>query len=277
MRKNVLGQYPSELENQERGDELELLPIPESAISRKEFTPTPKSRPPAGKILPIPKRAGESLIKKELVIPRRAEPKEDDVLTNLRQIARELPRDKNVKRVFMQSLNIILQKNADRDRRGNYILSGNERRYGLKQFILDSLINDELELVNSILKFFGLKYEDIVTFLFDFPRYAMNESLIFNFFINAPQDIDWFGLLEVPMDELYSNWVIKDKLQMMTILLSSAVAVGNDFLAETLVEIWNSWKEGIQEEIDEMEEDEDVETKDELINMVEVIDIRSIR
>jgi hypothetical protein len=61
----------------------------------------------------------------------------------------------------------------------------------------------------------------------------------------------------------------------MIILLSSAVAVGNDLIIEVLTETFNNWREGIQEEIDEIEDDFD--EKDKLIDLVEIIDTLSIR
>ena len=135
------------------------------------------------------------------------------------------------------------------------------------------MINDELDLVMKILKFFKLKYIDIAEFLFDFPKYAMDESLLFNYFINGDQNVDWLELENI-MEDVYSNWVIKDKLNLMILLLNSAIAVGNDFISEILISIFQSWRDGVQEEIEELD---DYEEKDKLIDLVEVLDVLSIR
>lgn len=251
-RKSYLGELPSELEQK-----LELLPIP-----KEKLLPIPKTR-----LSPVPKGALSP-------IPNRIKPEEKNILTDLKAIARELHRDAKVKKVVIDSLSTILEKNAIYDKKSNsYVLSGSKNKYGIKQFILDLLINNELDLIMKILRFFKLKYIDIAEFLFDFPKYATNENLIFNYFINADPDTDWV-LLENILENVYSNWVVDDKLNLMILLLNSAVAVGNEFISEILISIFQSWREGIQEEIDEIE---DFEEKDAIINQVEILDTLSIR
>ena len=274
-RKNYLGQLPSELEQKLESkaeskaeskllpkSKAELLPIPKSAL-----LPVPRSTQRLG-LLPIPKSALSS--------GRRVGPvskKSDDILTNLRMIAREIPKDDKVRKVVTDTLSIILQKNADY--KGNkFIISGSKNKYGIKQFVFDLLINEEIDLVMRILEFFGLKYIDIAELLFDFPTYANNESLMINYFINAPPETDW-TLLDDILQSVYENWIIEDKLKLIILLTTSAIAVGNDFLIEILVEIFNNWRDGIQEEIDEIEDD--YEQKDRLIDLVEIIDTLSIR
>jgi hypothetical protein len=269
-RKRYLGELPLELEKKlESKAELkkELLPIPKSS-TKKELLPIPKSSTKLG-LLPIPKGALSSISRK--ITPVKSE--EENILTNLKMIARELHRDEGVKKVVINTLSTILQKNADYDGK-SYIITGDKNKYGIKQFILDLLINNEIDLVMKILKFFKLKYIDIAEFLFDFPKYATNESLIINYFINAPPNTDWLEL-ETALEIVYSDWIIEDKLKLMIILLSSAVAVGNDLIIEVLTETFNNWREGIQEEIDEIEDDFD--EKDKLIDLVEIIDTLSIR
>ena len=103
-RRNVLGELP-ELPTKKEIllPKKELLPIPESIISKK-LLPIPRS-------LPVPARRKET----------------DDILTNLRMLARELHRDEKTKRVVIDTLPIILEKNADR--KGNkLVLSGSRNR-----------------------------------------------------------------------------------------------------------------------------------------------------
>jgi len=281
-RKNYLGQLPPDFTKE----------IKTSPVSHVE-----SNKPPKGELLPIPKKALLSIPKKALLpIPKKSllpvteksllpipkdisldikenDESKDDLLLNLKMIAKEIPKNKNVKKVVLDSLNIILQKNANYDGK-KYTLSGSKNKYGIKQFIFDLLIDDELDIVMKILDFFGVKYIDIFRYILDFPKYAMNETLIINYFINAPVDTDWLEIGDL-LEDLYSNWIIEDKLKMMTILLSSSIAVGNDFLSEILIDEWANWKNGIQDEIDETEED--IEMKDKLIDMVEILDTLSIR
>jgi hypothetical protein len=68
---------------------------------------------------------------------------------------------------------------------------------------------------------------------------------------------------------------MKDKIKLLILLTTSAIAVGNDLIISVLAEVWTSWREGIQEEIDEIEDD--YEQKDKLIDLVEILDTLSIR
>lgn len=291
-RKNYLGQLPLELESQ-------ILPIPKTNLLNPELLPIPKrdltrisetklltsdKRSVVGSksLLPIPKRdllpipsEKRSVEGTKSLLPISSiKKKEDDLLMNLKMIAKEIPKDKKVKKVVMDSLNIILQKNSDYDGE-SYTMSGTEKRYGTKQFVFDLLINEEIDLVTNILDFYGLQYIDILKFLFDFKKYITNESLIINYFINAPPNTNWLEL-EDSLEEVYSNWLIKEKLNLLTILLTSSIAVGNEFLTEFLIGIFNSWRESFEEEIDDIDDD-DMEEKDQLINMVEILDTLSIR
>lgn len=266
-RKSYLGKLPSELEIKL---ESKLLPVPKSttkSVSTQKLglLPIPKSRLSSGsELLPIPKQG----------LPSRTSKKSENEnpLMNLKIIAREIPRDAGVKKVVLDSLSIILQKNADY-KNNRYLISGTRNKYGIKQFVLDLMINNEVDLVMKILDFFGLQYIDIADFLFDFPSYATNESLIINYFINAPPETDWFVLNDI-LQDVYGDWVIKDKINLLIILLSSAVAVGNELLTEILVEVGRNWKDGLQGEIDEID---DIEEKDEIIDLVETLDTLSIR
>jgi hypothetical protein len=223
---------------------ISLLPIPETKISQK--------------LIPVSTRKREP----------------DNILNDLKMIARELHKDEKVRKVVINELPTILQKNADRDRNGKLILSGSKNRYGLKQFIFDLLINNEIDLVRKILKYFRLQYIDIADFLFDFPKYAMDQSLLFNYFMSGI-DADWSELQEI-MESVSESWILEEKLTLLTLLLNVSVSVGNDFLNEILVEVWRTWRDSVQEELDEME-DEDIDNKDQIINLVENLDILSIR
>ncbi len=262
-RKSYLGSLPSELELKLESTP-KLLPVPKSSVSKLGLLPVPKSASKLG-LLPIPKS--------RLSVGSSKKSEDEDVLMNLKVIAREIPRDPKVKRVVLDSLTIILQKNANY-KNGTYTLSGSKNKYGIKQFILDLLIDNEIDLVMSILDFFGLQYIDISDFLFDFPKYATNESLMINYFINAPPETDWFILNDV-LENVYENFLVEDKLKLLTLLISSAVAVGSNLIEEILGEVWRSWRDGIQEEIDEIEDD--YKQKDALIDQVEVLDTLSIR
>ncbi len=266
-RKSYLGQIPLELESKLETKSKQQL-LPKSNIKpepRLGLLPIPKSRltsTPKSELLPISKQGLLSSKKSD----------DEDLLMNLKMIAREIPKDAKVKKVVLDSLSIILQKNADY--RGNrHVISGGRNKYGIKQFILDLLINNEIDIVMKILDFFGLQYIDIANFLFDFPSYATNESLIINYFINAPPETDWFMLSDI-LQDVYGDWVIEEKLKLLIILLSASTAVGNEFVTEILVEVGRGWKDGLQEEIDEIE---DIEEKDKIIDLVEVLDTLSIR
>lgn len=280
-RKSYLGELPLELEQKleskeeskaESKAELKttLLPTP-IPLPRRELLRIPKiNAKKVPKLLPIPKGA-------LLLIPNRIKSiksEEENLLTNLKMIARELHRDDKVKKVVIDTLPTILEKNAIYDKKNNsYIITGSKNKYGIKQFILDLLINNEIDLAMKVLAFFKLKYIDIVEFLFDFPTYAINESLIINYFINADPSTDWLVLVDI-LETVNENWVIEDKLKVLTILLSSAIAVSNDFLTEILIETFNNWREGVQQEIDDLE---DIEEKDKIIDLVEILDVLSIR
>jgi len=268
-RKNVLGELP------QLPSKTKLLPsVKRSVEGNGSLLPIPDielSSPKTG-LLPIPKTGLSSPKRITPKIPtRRSE--DEDLLTNLKMIAREIPKDEKVKKVVIDNLSTILQKNANKDRKGNPILSGNKNRYGIKQFIFDLLINNEIDLVMQILKFFKLEYIDIAEFLFDFPTYANNESLIINYFLGADPATDWAELSNI-LETVYESWIIEDKLKLLILLFSSAIAVGNDLLVGVLTETFDSWKQGIQEEIDDME---DFEEKDKIIDLVEIIDTLSIR
>jgi hypothetical protein len=261
-RRNVLGELPELPTKKELFNKKELLPIPKNALS------SPK------KSLPVPARENISLDKfKSLSVPARKR-ESDDILTNLKMLARELHRDEKTKRIVIDSLPIILEKNADRDRNGNLILSGSKNRYGLKQFIFDLLINNEINLVMRILGFFRLQYIDIADLLFDFPKYAMDESLLFNYFMSGPADTDWSELSEI-MESVNESWILEEKLNLLILLLGVATSTGNEFLSEILIEVWRTWRDNAQEELDEMEDD--IEEKDKIIELVLMLDTLSIR
>ena len=249
-------------------------------ISKTEFLPirNKSEDKSSSKLLPIPDRPGLSSSRTPnlLPIPNRTSKKSDDnILTNLKMIAREIPKDQNVKKVVINSLSTILEKNADYDG-NNYVISGSKNKYGIKQFVLDLLINNEIDLVMKVLEFFNLKYIDIAEFLFDFSTYANNESLLFNYFINAdPSDTDWTLLDDILQETVNEGWILEEKLKLMILLITSSTAVGNDFLTEILIEIFNNWRESVQEEIDEIEDN--MEEKDRIIDLVEIIDTLSIR
>ena len=283
QRKNVFGQLPLPKAKLLPIPNIELLPSDKRSMEgNKSLLPSDKRSVEGNKsLLPVPIRSRDISTKSKASslspMPNRISRKsdeEDNILTNLKMIVRELHKDAKVKKIVIDTLSTILEKNADR--RGNkLIISGGKNRYGIKQFILDLLINNEIDLVMRILKFFGLEYIDIAGFLFDFPTYANNETLIVNYFINADPNTDWTQLDDV-LQDVYENWVIEEKLKLLILLISSSIAVGGDFITEILTEIFNNWREGIQEEIDELE-DEDIEEKDRLIDLVEIIDTLSIR
>ena len=255
-RRNVLGELPELPTKKELFNKKELLPIPKNAL-----LPVPESKI-SKKSIPVPA--------KSLPVRRR---ENDDILTNLKMLARELHRDEKTKRVVIDSLPIILEKNADR--KGNkLILSGSRNRYGIKQFIFDLIINNEIDLVMKILSFFRLQYIDIADFLFDFPKYAMDESLLFNYFMSGPIDTDWSELQEI-MESVNESWILEEKLNLLILLLGVATSTGNDFLSEILVEVWRTWRDNVQEELDEMEDD--IEEKDKIIDAVLMLDTLSIR
>ena len=127
----------------------------------------------------------------------------------------------------------------------------------------------------KILNFFNLQYIDIADFLFDFPKYAMDESLLFNYFMSGPIDTDWSELQEI-MESVNESWILEEKLNLLILLLGVATSTGNEFLSEILIEVWRTWRDNAQEELDEME-DEDIEEKDKIIDMVQMLDTLSIR
>ena len=258
-----------------------LSPIPNSMSSQSKLSLIPNRMTSQSKLLPIPNRMSSQskllpIPKREFSrIPKKAE--DENILTNLKKIALNLHKNEDLKREVFRSLPVILRKNADYDKKSNTILlSGDKKKYGIKQFIFDLLIDDEIELVMKIIEFFDLKYIDIAEYLLDFPNYAMNESLIINYFINAPIDTDW-SVLEMLFDDIYSNWILEEKLNLLILFTGSAVVVGNDFLLDILSIISNNWRKGIQQEIDEMEEEAEEEEKDKIINLVETLDMVLIR
>ena len=277
----ILGEERSIKSQSRIKDVLGLSPLKSgsklSPISKTKLLPIPNKSEDksSSKLLPIPNRPGLSSSRTPslLPIPNRIRSEKDNILTNLKMIAREIPKDENVRKVVINSLSTILEKNADYDG-NNYIMSGSKNKYGIKQFVLDLLINNEIDLIMRILKFFNFKYIDIAEFLFDFPTYANDESLIINYFINAPPDTDW-TILDDVLQTVNENWLLEDKLKLIILLFSSAIAVGNDFIVEILTEVFTVWRESVQEEIDDIEDSE--EEKDRIINLVEIIDTLSIR
>ena len=108
--------------------------------------------------------------------------------------------------------------------------------------------------------------------LFDFPSRAKDESLIINYFINAPLDVDWSELNDI-LQNVYENWIIDEKIKLLSLLLGAAIAIGNEFLISVLKNVVNEWRDGIQDEINDID---DIDERDKLIDLFETLDTISI-
>ena len=245
----------------------ELLPIPER---RSELLPIPGRRP---ELLPIPGRRPELLPIPDIEWESQEQYTEKDPLTDLSRLIIEMRLSKSIRNIVDKNLVLILTKNSVYDKKTRrYILTGDVKNYGLKQFVFDLVIEGEFDLVKQILEFFGMEYLDITILLFDFPLYAMNETLIVNYFDNAPLDVDWDELNDI-LQEVYETWDINDKITLITLLLGSAILVDNKFILRVLKQIVNEWRDGIEEEITDIE---DVEERDKLIDLFQTLDILTI-
>lgn len=238
-----------------------LLPVPKEFERSNIDRLIPKGNSQRFNLLPVPNRIGR----------KTNEINSSNLLNvDLRKLANEVHKDNRVKKLVLDNLDSILEKHGNYDKKYNrYVLSSNNKKYGVEQFIFDLMIENETELIKKIFNFYNLEYIDISQILFDYPEYATNESLLFNYFMNSPLDVDWSELEQI-LEDVYGNWIIEDKLNLLILLISSAISVGNDFIINTLNKVYENWQEGIQDEFLDME---DQDERDKIFDLIGTLDV----
>lgn len=186
---------------------------------------------------------------------------EENILTvDLKQLLYAILTDERVEKLTWEMLKEIVERNAYVDQvRNTYTLHKEKGQYGLSDFILELLQNDEYALVIAILGFMDLEYNDLLYTILEDDKNAKNKMLFEKYFRYADKNTDW-SFLEDALQNPYELWLIAEKMQLIKILLDVANKFRMTDVIDEVTSIWLKWREDLSEEIEE-EEDERVQNR----------------